>query len=82
MAGDDVSMRQVAEIPINDPAVIDDDVAPLGESLDGQKRAVAEAMLAVLGLAARRDTHAVAHGQGEAEPAGTPRTAWPARSAA
>ena len=60
-----VSVRQVAEIPVDDPAVIDDDVATLSESLDGQKRAVAEAMLAILCLAARRDTHAVADGQGQ-----------------
>ena len=60
-----VSVRQMAEIPVDDPAVIDDDVATLGESLDGEERAVAEPMLAVLGLAARRDADAVADGQGE-----------------
>ena len=76
-----VSVRQMAEIPVDDPAVIDDDVAPLGESLDGQQRAVAEAMLAVLGLAARRDAHAVADGQGELRRPVQPRTASQARSA-
>ena len=60
-----VAVRQVPEIPVDDPAVIDDDVAALGESLDGQQRAVVEPMLAVLGLAAGRDAHAVADGQGE-----------------
>ena len=45
--------------------MIYDNVAPPGKSLDGQKRPIVEAMLAVLGLTARRDTHAVTHGQGE-----------------
>ena len=37
MAGNAVAVGQMAEIPVDDPAVIDDDVAPLGESLDGQE---------------------------------------------
>ena len=36
MAGEDVAVRQMAEIPVDDPAMIDDDVAALGESFDGE----------------------------------------------
>jgi len=37
MAGDDIAVGQVPEIPANDPAVIDDDVAACRKSLDGKQ---------------------------------------------
>ena len=82
VAGDHVAVGQMAEVAVDDPAVIDDDVAPRGESLDGQERSVAEAMLAVLRLAARRDANAVARRQSELRRAGRPRIAWRVPSAA
>src|SRR5579875_3988252 len=51
------------EIPVDDPAVIHDQIATPGEPLHGKKRPVDEAMLAMPGLAARRDADTVAHGQ-------------------
>ena len=39
--GQAIPVRQMAEIPVDDPAVIDDDVAALGKPLDGQQRPVA-----------------------------------------
>src|SRR5437660_941183 len=65
MTGRAETVRQMPKIAVDNPAVIDDEVAALSESLDGQQRAVAEAMLAVLGLAAGRDADAVADCQGQ-----------------
>ena len=65
MACDDISVAKMAEIPVNDPAVIDDDVAAFGKSLDRNERAVAQAMLAVLCLAAGRDPNPIANAQGQ-----------------
>ena len=50
----------MAVIAVDDPAVIDDDVATLVEALDGEQRPVIEAVLAVLGFAASRDANPVA----------------------
>src|SRR5260370_42169202 len=60
VVGPDVPVGQVAEVLCDDPAVIDDDVAAFGESLDIQQRAVAEPVLAVLCLATCGDADAVA----------------------
>src|SRR2546421_402499 len=65
MAGRAIAVGQMPELPVNDPAVIDDNVTALGEALDGQQRAGAEAMFAVPGLTASRDANAVADGQGQ-----------------
>src|SRR5262249_33547671 len=64
-AGKNLSGRQMPEVLRDAPAVIHHDVAGGSDALDSQERAVAEAMLAVLRLAARRDANAVADGQGE-----------------
>src|SRR5579872_5536414 len=53
----------MAESPVYDPAVIDDDVAPFGKALDGHERAVRQAMLAVLCFAACRYVDSVAYTQ-------------------
>ena len=37
MTGNDVAVRQMPEIPVDDPAVIDDDVAASRESLHAQQ---------------------------------------------
>ena len=55
----------MAEAPSYDPTVIDDDIALFGKTLDGHQRAVRQAMLAILRLAARRYVHPVAHTQGK-----------------
>ena len=41
VAGHGISMRQMAEVAVDDPAVIHDDVAAFGESRDRKQRAVA-----------------------------------------
>ena len=65
MAGNAIAVRQMTEIPVNHPAVIDYDIAALGKSLNREQRAVIEAMLPVFGFTANRDPHSVAGGQGD-----------------
>ena len=53
------------EIAINDPAMIDDDIAAFAESFNREQRTIAQAMLAVLRFAAGGDPNPVARSQGK-----------------
>ena len=61
VAGHDIAVREMPEIAVDHPAVVDDEVAAFGEALDRQDRAIAQAVLAVFGFPTRREANAIAH---------------------
>src|SRR5262249_40537531 len=69
MRGYRVPVRQVPEITVDDPIVVNDQVTAFIETLDGEQCTVRQPMFAVLRLAAGGNTNPISRSHGQLRPA-------------